>query len=101
MSTEPAKPSQPPTEELIDYPLADWQYESIFGDAAKVRMLYIVGGRGCGKSHTDAPRVIHWSELATDLPFGIFASTEAQLQTVLSPIAQLVDELGVQTVYEG
>lgn len=105
MSTEttetPSGPSSPTEEEAIHRYLSPWQWESIYGEAGRSPFLYIIGGRGCGKSFTDTPRVIYWSsELSSDLPFAIFANTEGQLHTVIAPIQEALDEMGYAAVYE-
>lgn len=102
MSTDSKKEQSPlPTDDDVHVYLLPWQYDSIYGEPGQAKFLYIVGARGAGKSKTDEPRVIHWSsELSSDLPFGIFANTDAQLHTVLAPIESAVEELGYRTCYE-
>lgn len=89
----------PPTDDGFSVELHPWQIPALL-DVDRYANVYIITGRGAGKSHLDAPRVIRWSEMATDLHWGIFANTEAQLHTVLAPIREALDAMGVQHCYE-
>lgn len=76
-----------------------WQYQALF-DCDQYPALHLCGGRGSGKSYIDAPRVLRWADLTTELYYGIFAPTESQLQTVLAPIRKALAYLEIGESFE-
>jgi hypothetical protein len=101
MSSSETTPSAEPTEstDAIEVGLWPWQFDAVFRND-QYRIVFLIGGRGSGKTFIEKVRMLRWSEMATELPWGIFASTESQLQTVLAPIREALDDLGIEHVYE-
>jgi hypothetical protein len=64
------------------------------------RLLHICGGRGSGKSEVDYLHYFMRSERCVDQPYGLFANTEAQVQTFVARITEKLDEIGMLHVYE-
>lgn len=62
-------------------------------------LVFHCGGRGSGKSAIDYLHFDLRADVAVDQPYGLFASTDTQLQTFVSQITDRWDELGVKWVY--
>lgn len=83
----------------IDVELSRWQFDAVFRQDA-IRWLFLIGGRGSGKSFIEKVRFVRWMKLSTELHWGIFGSTEAQLQTILAPFIELLDEMRIDYRFE-
>lgn len=98
-ATHPTTATERPTKKRIDINLSKWQYDALLRNDA-IRWLFLIGGRGSGKSFIEAPRFIRWMKLCTELHWGIFASTEAQLHTILAPFIEYLEAAKVDYVFE-
>lgn len=85
--------------ERIQYPLWRHQIRSV-QEIDRYPFVFVIGGRGSGKSYEDTPRVIRWADMCTELAYGIFATTDTQLQTVLAPIRATIERMGIDHRYE-
>lgn len=63
-------------------------------------LIYVCGGRGSGKSEVDYLQLFYRSDRCVDQPYGLFANTEAQLQTFIALITEKLDAIGLAHVFE-
>lgn len=63
-------------------------------------LLHHCGGRGSGKSKINWAHFLIRSERAVDQPYGLFASTDLQVETFIGLITEVVDYLGIEHCYE-
>src|SRR5688572_6382199 len=86
-----------PTKRRFDVGLSPWQFDAVKRNDA-VRWLFLIGGRGSGKSFIEKYRFLRWAKLSTELHWGIFGSTDTTLNTILAPFTDLLDEMGIEYV---
>lgn len=75
--------------------LSRWQREALYRSDA-YRWLFLIGGRGSGKSFLEKYIFSRWASLCTELHWGIFGSTTTVLDTILAPFTELLDQVGME-----
>lgn len=79
----------------LDVGLSKWQREALYRHDA-IRWLFLIGGRGSGKSFLEKFIFYRWMTLSTELHWGIFGATTTVLDTILAPFTELLDELQIE-----
>lgn len=109
MTSEISSPTEEPSIDLL--PSQDLELAHLLDDAALREaglpysgvtwpLTYMCGGPGSGKTATDFLQIFLRSERCVDQPYGLFANTEAQLQTFIGVITEHLDAIGMQHVFE-
>ncbi len=100
MSTnEPTTETQLSPTERLDVELSRWQFDAVFR-TDRIKWLFLIGGRGSGKSFIEKIRFYVWMMLSTELHWGIFGATEGILHTILAPFIELLELLRIDYRFE-
>lgn len=98
-STETAQAAPTRQTNRIDIELSRWQYDAVFRHDP-IRWLFLIGGRASGKSFIEKIRFVRWMKLSTELHWGIFGSTDAQMHTIVAPFVDLIVQMGIDYRFE-
>ena len=83
----------------LDVGLSKWQREALYRSDA-YRWLFLIGGRGSGKSFLEKFLFWRWMTLCTELHWGIFGATDTVLHTILAPFIELLEHFRLDYCFE-
>lgn len=99
MNSRTTEPTPSPTRPRIDIGLSKWQYDAV-ARQDHIRWLFLIGGRGSGKTFIEKARFWRWALMSTELHWGIFGSTDTVLNTILAPFLQLLEQMRMDYRFE-